>query len=259
LLKSSGIAPAVAGALALLAAGLLISFSMWAQKLVLEDTADHSVQAERSSQGSSSPLVVQDLDSLAERGQANGSQASSGTQSSPSQVSVGLVATISPINVTPPAIEPGNETPSTGTTKETRSGHIGGKYPHSEPAHSARESSADCGPRSKNPNNVPPGHCKHGETDGEHSPGHGSVAARKGSATPVAARVVDGAEKSSGKTTHEKGLGNNDQADHQPPGRSKKIKVESSGKSHWNAGFGWGRAIKAQVQHGRGKALGHSK
>ena len=35
LLKSAGIAPAVAGVLALLAAGLLVSFSVWAQKVVL--------------------------------------------------------------------------------------------------------------------------------------------------------------------------------------------------------------------------------
>jgi hypothetical protein len=186
LLTSANVAPVVAGALALMAAGLLIGFSSWAQKVVLEESGGTTVHVHRSTQRTSGPVVVQDL--------AGTKSATAGPVEDVFVDEDGFKITVVAANNSPATGHDGGDQ-RTRQPNETRSGHLGGKHPAGT-ARPAARSSEGCPPRrvrgaAKEDRRQPPGHCRNGVPD---------ALAHAAAAQPAAvARAASASARSAGR------------------------------------------------------------
>jgi hypothetical protein len=176
----------LAGVLAIVAASFLIGFSIWAQNVVLESSEGGAVQADQRSGETSGPLVVQDLDRLAD---AEGKDGAAG-ETPPAGGEIVLVAGTVPN--APPA---GGGLTGDGTgpgAPESVSGHIGSPHPGSTGTKTTARRTRECPPRrvrgAHEGRRMPPGHCRNGAPAG-------FLAARaarqqRASATPVVGRAT---------------------------------------------------------------------
>jgi hypothetical protein len=239
------VAPLVAAVLALVAAGLLITFSLWAQNVVSE-SGDETQVGPKKAHPRAGAVVLQ-------AGAQTKPHATSGKKQ-PNDQAVALEVINSQSEFEPSATKDPGKKPDKAPHKDHKGdkadgpvvlagGHIGGPFPHGpgvvvdrpgeQPGVFKEEA---CPPRRvhgapKVERRVPPGHCKHGEADGVHTPGHGKKDEKHG----PWAHVV-GSAKNHG---------------HEGKGHSKGSQVAVAAV---------GGASKPGKSHGsHGLALGHSK
>jgi hypothetical protein len=176
-----------------MAAGLLIGFSSWAQKVVLEESGGTTVQVHRSAQRTSGSVVVQDL---------------AGTNSATAGPTGDTYVDEDGFKIT---VVASNNSPASGGDKrtrqpnESRSGHLGGTHPAGT-ARPAARSSEGCPPRrvrgaAKEDRRQPPGHCRNGApTALAHV-----AAARPAAVAKAAAASVKSAGRHSRTAAHARG------------------------------------------------------